>query len=185
MYANVSWNRSLWFSRSNYVSTGAAKYAIKLSCRICGMTWYLHYKKWGIFHTKKLKKNSFDGKKALENGGKINVTKKCPAFNHVHFYGFDKHLLLYKYLKNCFVIWPRAALYFVKNIKKEREIRRELYIPTFFRLSFGPEMFYRLFFPLEDSCGLLFWSSAAPGKARLCKQAHDSFQALLHRVCQN
>ena len=27
---------------------------------------------------------------------------------------------------------------------------------TFFRLSFGPEMFYRLFFPLEDSCGLLF-----------------------------
>ena len=55
-------------------------------------------------HKETLKKNSFDGKKALENGGKINVTKKCPAFNHVHFYGFDKHLLLYKYLKNCFVI---------------------------------------------------------------------------------
>ena len=52
--------------------------------------------------------------------GKINVTKKCPAFNHVHFYGFDKHLLLYKYLKNCFVIWTRAALYFIKNNRKSQ-----------------------------------------------------------------
>ena len=32
-------------------------------------------------------------KNSTSNVGKINVTRKCPAFNHVHFYGFDKHLL--------------------------------------------------------------------------------------------
>ena len=110
------------------------------------------------------------------------MTKKCPAFNHVHFYGFDKHLLLYKYLKNCFVILTLVQLS-SKNITPPLSLKKkELSIPAFFRLSFGPEMFYRLSFPPRR----FMWTSVLKLYQALHTQAHDSFQSLawLYRVWQ-
>ena len=55
-----------------------------LDKKICRIFFHLHVSKSAYYNAKEF----FTSK-----CGKINVTKKCPAFNHVHFYGFDKHLL--------------------------------------------------------------------------------------------
>ena len=96
---------------------------------------------------------------------------------------FDKHLLLYKYLKNCFVILTSVLYsYHRKILLHRRAWKKELSIPAFFRLSFGPEMFYRLSFPPRR----FMWTSVLKLYQALHTQAHDSFQSLawLHRVWQ-
>ena len=96
---------------------------------------------------------------------------------------FDKHLLLYKYLKNCFVILTLVLYsYHRKILLHRRAWKKELSIPAFFRLSFGPEMFYRLSFPPRR----FMWTSVLKLYQALHTQAHDSFQSLawLHRVWQ-